>query len=395
MSDGLQSRTEGTHEYINAASSGLVSEHVIQNFKKRKAQCDEDEGDSDASPGASARMSPFKHIVNNRGQMQRDSRASRDVPVLLPDPVPSVLLASAQLRPAKGCPHGRRKDRCKECGGGSSFCAHGRRRWECRDCGGTSICPHNRRRSRCRDCGGTSICLHGREKWNCRECCGSASLCAHGRQRSRCRKCGGPCRHGRRRRDCAECERTAFSAVLAAGTHGCAAALCVPAAPVCAGPTSYPDSSFQLAPVAQEDYPRHQTPSGMLASLLAPRLEWLLLPHLVLPLPPLHSRPPPPSVHRFSPATAIPPSPPPQAPPSLPPPPSPWLAPAAAAAADFGKAVAVGSAASAFSPWRPPERGPLRTFALSTAEGSLLAREGGGSGGRLTKAPPPHHAEST
>jgi hypothetical protein len=86
------------------------------------------------------------------------------------------------------CPHGRRKDRCKQCGGGWSFCGHGRRRWECRDCGGSSICPHNRRRARCRDCGGASICEHGRDKWTCRAC-GGRGLYSQARRRTKCRVC--------------------------------------------------------------------------------------------------------------------------------------------------------------------------------------------------------------
>jgi hypothetical protein len=88
-------------------------------------------------------------------------------------------------RVTRKCSHGRRKDRCKLCGNGSSFCSHGRRRWECRECGGTSICPHNRRRARCRDCGGVSMCRHGREKWICRPC-GGRSWCMHGLLRAKC-----------------------------------------------------------------------------------------------------------------------------------------------------------------------------------------------------------------
>ena len=49
------------------------------------------------------------------------------------------------------CPHGRRRDNCKECGG-KSFCEHGQRRSTCKECGGSSICKHGRRRSDCKDC---------------------------------------------------------------------------------------------------------------------------------------------------------------------------------------------------------------------------------------------------
>ena len=49
------------------------------------------------------------------------------------------------------CPHGKRRSRCKECGGGS-FRVHGRERSKCKECGGGSICVHGRRRSRCKEC---------------------------------------------------------------------------------------------------------------------------------------------------------------------------------------------------------------------------------------------------
>ena len=35
----------------------------------------------------------------------------------------------------KNCPHGRRKDRCRDCGGGS-FCIHDRRKYHCVACTG-------------------------------------------------------------------------------------------------------------------------------------------------------------------------------------------------------------------------------------------------------------------
>ena len=37
-------------------------------------------------------------------------------------------------------------------------CKHGRRRYRCKECGGASICKHNRQRSQCKECGGSSIC---------------------------------------------------------------------------------------------------------------------------------------------------------------------------------------------------------------------------------------------
>ena len=86
-----------------------------------------------------------------------------------------------------GCPHGKWRQLCKECGG-ASICEHGRERFKCKECGGASICEHARRRSRCKECGGASICEHGRQRFRCKEC-GGAGICEHGRQRSICKEC--------------------------------------------------------------------------------------------------------------------------------------------------------------------------------------------------------------
>ena len=68
-----------------------------------------------------------------------------------------------------GCPHGRWRRRCKECGG-ASICEHDRVRSDCKECGGSSICEHDRGRYRCKDCGGKGICEHGRQRFRCKEC---------------------------------------------------------------------------------------------------------------------------------------------------------------------------------------------------------------------------------
>jgi hypothetical protein len=93
----------------------------------------------------------------------------------------------SRCKVCSGCPHGRRRTRCKECGG-ASICEHGRERSTCKECGGASICKHGRRRSACKECGGSGICEHGRQRSKCKEC-GGASICEHGRQRFRCKEC--------------------------------------------------------------------------------------------------------------------------------------------------------------------------------------------------------------
>ena len=69
----------------------------------------------------------------------------------------TVLGAPAAKRQRVKCEHGRRPDRCKECGG-SGICEHGRVRSACKDCGSASICEHGRWRSVCKDCGGSGVC---------------------------------------------------------------------------------------------------------------------------------------------------------------------------------------------------------------------------------------------
>ena len=110
----------------------------------------------------------------------------------------------------KKCEHGRRKSRCKECGG-SEICEHNRERSKCKECGGGSICEHNRERSRCKECGGGSICEHNRRRSDCKEC-GGCSICEHNRIRNQCKACGGSsiCEHNRIRSQCKECDGSAF-----------------------------------------------------------------------------------------------------------------------------------------------------------------------------------------
>lgn len=106
----------------------------------------------------------------------------------------------------KKCEHGRRRQRCRDCGG-ASICQHGRERSACKDCGGTSVCEHSRQRSKCKDCHGASVCQHSRQRSKCRDC-GGASICQHSRRRWECKDCGGSqiCEHSRVRNTCKECK---------------------------------------------------------------------------------------------------------------------------------------------------------------------------------------------
>ena len=144
------------------------------------------------------------------------------------------------------CEHGRRKYRCKDCGGssicvhsrlladcidceGSNICTHKRikrfckdcnkahicdhnkRRSRCKTCKGGSICKHNKERSRCTDCDGGSICIHKIEKSTCRQCRGT-QICVHDKVKSRCKLCkgGSICIHNKQKSHCRECKGSAF-----------------------------------------------------------------------------------------------------------------------------------------------------------------------------------------
>ena len=121
------------------------------------------------------------------------------------------------------CEHGRRKDRCKECGG-VGVCEHNRVRIQCSLCGGTMICKHQRRKDRCKECKGSQICQHNRRKEECKDC-GGKTICIHHffiivvnvalfifanttNQRGRCKECGGGqiCEHYKRRDKCPDCK---------------------------------------------------------------------------------------------------------------------------------------------------------------------------------------------
>ena len=85
------------------------------------------------------------------------------------------------------CVHGRRRTRCKQCGGGS-ICEHGRRRYICKECGGGSVCQHGKRKWYCKLCEGSQICIHGRVRYTCKECKGS-QICQHNKERNTCKIC--------------------------------------------------------------------------------------------------------------------------------------------------------------------------------------------------------------
>jgi hypothetical protein len=103
------------------------------------------------------------------------------------------------------CEHGKRKSRCRECGG-SAFCSHGREKYRCKDCG-TGLCIHGKRTDICKDCSTQTFCEHNRQRHTCVECKGS-SICDHGIRKVLCGECGGAslCIHKKQKQICLECE---------------------------------------------------------------------------------------------------------------------------------------------------------------------------------------------
>ena len=92
------------------------------------------------------------------------------------------------------CVHGKRKRRCKVCGG-KGICNHGRQKYQCKDCNGAGICKHQRRRCLCKTCWfdgkeGGSFCKHARHNKGqfCKKC-GGKGICRHGLRKNRCGDC--------------------------------------------------------------------------------------------------------------------------------------------------------------------------------------------------------------
>src|SRR5437016_10596061 len=76
-------------------------------------------------------------------------------------------------------------------------CLHGKRKERCVECGGNSLCLHKKIKGRCVECGGSESCIHDIVKGNCKLCDGS-SFCQHGKRKNTCIPCGGSqiCEHG-------------------------------------------------------------------------------------------------------------------------------------------------------------------------------------------------------
>ena len=63
-------------------------------------------------------------------------------------------------------------------------------------------CIHGRRHDRCRDCG-VGYCIHDREKYQCRQC--GRGYCLHGKKKFKCKICPRFCTHRKRVHLCRIC----------------------------------------------------------------------------------------------------------------------------------------------------------------------------------------------
>lgn len=163
-------------------------------------------GARDAAPDGLSPLVPLS--LATRSASARDTCGKEDLKNGIPRRARRLGADSTPKRKRRGprlCPHGRRKDKCQDCGG-SGICQHRRRKVTCKNCGGNGICEHGKVKGRCRRCGGASFCGHGRLKDPCKEC-GGSRICPHGRQKQQCKECGGSgiCPHGKRRYVCTEC----------------------------------------------------------------------------------------------------------------------------------------------------------------------------------------------
>jgi hypothetical protein len=104
---------------------------------------------------------------------------------------------------------GTRRKTCVKCKEkrNKDKCPHGKRKQYCRECGGAGICKHDCIKSVCKECCGSAICVHGKRKAQCKECCGSA-ICAHDKFKTQCKECDGSaiCQHGKQRQQCKRCD---------------------------------------------------------------------------------------------------------------------------------------------------------------------------------------------
>ena len=85
------------------------------------------------------------------------------------------------------CEHGKRKDRCKLCGG-NYFCEHDKRKYMCKQCGGNGICEHDKIKEVCKLCGGSQICEHDKRRNRCIQC-GGSQICEHNKRKDNCKEC--------------------------------------------------------------------------------------------------------------------------------------------------------------------------------------------------------------
>ena len=123
---GAKRAAGGTHTGGNAAKRARAMEDKMGD--SGAAGGEEEEGDSTqrAVPDEAARAGSSS--TRERGRREEADAAGAG--------------AAKKKKPHSVCPHQRRRDRCKECGGQSICEEHQRQRSSCKECGGASVCEH-------------------------------------------------------------------------------------------------------------------------------------------------------------------------------------------------------------------------------------------------------------
>jgi hypothetical protein len=114
--------------------------------------------------------------------------------------------STKKAKSSHNCPHGKKKNNCKECGG-SGVCEHGNYRYYCKACGGSGICKHGCIRYNCVPCCGSGICEHRKQRHRCIPC-GGSGICGHSMRKENCKTCSPHlfCQHAKKKKTCTQCK---------------------------------------------------------------------------------------------------------------------------------------------------------------------------------------------
>ena len=134
--ESLISRPESSHSKVNAGETNTPLQEQLTHTNKQER--------TTPSQGHQAR----KNTTPSQNKAKKTINTSTTKPTTTTKVISKnhVVYYKHTL-----CIHGKRRDKCKHCGG-LGLCQHFRVRSECTDCHGRGMCIHNRRRTRCQEC---------------------------------------------------------------------------------------------------------------------------------------------------------------------------------------------------------------------------------------------------